>query len=147
MQIYETTIVIDSLQKQEDSHTSLTGIENFIKNNGGNILIQEEWGKKRLAYEINRKQYGNYHHIVFESQSSLPELLEKEYLLQETILTHLTVKAESRHLEKLKQKQSEQSSAAETTEKPASTPEPKTTPEASEKAASEPEVKTEESAV
>lgn len=140
MQIYETTIVIDSLQKQEESHISLTSIENFIKNNGGNILIQEDWGKKRLAYEINRKQYGNYHHIIFESQPNLPGLLEKEFHLKETILTHLTVKVESRHLEKLKQKQSELSSAAETAEQPASE-ESNIAPEAS-----EPEVKIEESA-
>ncbi len=142
MQIYETTIVIDSLQKQEESHITLTSIENFIKNNGGNILIQEDWGKKRLAYEINRKQYGNYHHLVLEGTPNLPGLLEKEYHLQESILTHLTVKVESRHLEKLKQKlaEEEQVSAAPTTEKPASE-EPENVSEES-----KPEVKTEESA-
>ena len=100
MQVYETTIVIDSLQKGEDIQNTLTNIENFIKNNGGTILKKEEWGKKRLAYEINRKQYGNYFHILFEGQSGLPTLLEREYRLVESILRYLTVRTESQHLDK-----------------------------------------------
>lgn len=118
MQIYETTVVIDSLQKQEEIQATLTNIEKFIKNNGGNILIQEDWGKKRLAYEINKKQYGNYNYIVFEGPSNVPVLLEKEYNLQESILTHLTVEIESRHLDRLKQKQSEQSASTQKEDKP-----------------------------
>ena len=78
---YETTIVIDSLQKSEDMQNMVTKIENFIKNNGGTITDIEEWGKKRLAYEINRKQYGTYFHILFEGPSTLPALLGAGYLL------------------------------------------------------------------
>ena len=91
MSKYETTFVIDSLQKSEGTQNILTKVQNFIKNNGGEIGEVEDWGKKRLAYEINRKQYGNYCQIHFEGPSNLPGLLEREYRLEEGILRFLTV--------------------------------------------------------
>ncbi len=98
MALYETTIVIDSFLKEEEFQNLSTKIQNFIKNNGGQIQRLEEWGKRRLAYEINRKQYGNYLHILFEGPSTLPLLLEREYRLQESILRFLTVKSDPKIL-------------------------------------------------
>ena len=91
MSKYETTFVIDSLQKSENKENILTKVQNFIKNNGGEIGEVEDWGKKRLAYEINRKQYGNYYQIHFEGPGHLPGLLEREYRLEEGILRFLTI--------------------------------------------------------
>ena len=71
-------------------------MENFIKNNGGEIGEVEDWGKKRLAYEINRKQYGNYYQIHFEGPGNLPGLLEQEYRLEEGILRFLTITSDPR---------------------------------------------------
>ena len=96
MSKYETTFVIDSLQKSENMQNILTKVENFIKNNGGEIGEVEDWGKKRLAYEINRKQYGNYYQIHFEGPSNLPGLLEREYGLEEGILRFLTITSDPR---------------------------------------------------
>ncbi len=96
MSKYETTFVIDSLQKSENKEHILTKVENFIKNNGGEIGEVEDWGKKRLAYEINRKQYGNYYQIHFEGPGNLPGLLEQEYRLEEGILRFLTITSDPR---------------------------------------------------
>ena len=96
MSKYETTFVIDSLKKSENMENILTKVENFIKNNGGEIGEVEDWGKKRLAYEINRKQYGNYYQIHFEGPSNLPGLLEREYRLEEGVLRFLTITSDPR---------------------------------------------------
>jgi small subunit ribosomal protein S6 len=80
-------------------------IQNFITNNGGEIKKIEEWGKKRLAYEINRKQYGTYFHILFDGPSSLPGLLEREYRLEDSILRYLTIKTDPKALLVKKEKQ------------------------------------------
>jgi len=93
---YETTFVVDSLQKSENKEHIVTKVENFIKNNGGKIGEVEDWGKKRLAYEINRKQYGNYYQIHFEGPGNLPGLLEREYRLEEGILRFLTITSDPR---------------------------------------------------
>lgn len=125
---YETTIVIDSFQKVEDIKNIVSKIQNFIQNNGGKIDEIEEWGKKRLAYEINRKQYGNYVHILFTSETSLPGLLEREYRLEESILRYLTVIADPRAA-------AQKSESGVTEPLPAATAEPKPA-EQSEKAES-----------
>ncbi len=96
MSKYETTFVVDSLQKSENKEHIVTKVENFIKNNGGKIGEVENWGKKRLAYEINRKQYGNYYQIHFEGPGNLPGLLEREYRLEEGILRFLTITSDPR---------------------------------------------------
>ena len=93
LSLYETTVVIDSLQKAEDIQNTVAKVESFIQNNGGTIKNKEEWGKKRLSYEINRKQYGTYFHLVFEGPSTFPGLLEREFRLEESILRYLTVVA------------------------------------------------------
>lgn len=98
MQTYETTIIVDSLLKGEDQETLVKKIENFVANNGGEILSVENWGKRRLAYEINKKQYGNYYLILFKAESTLTKLLEREYRLEEAILRHLTLKADPKVL-------------------------------------------------
>lgn len=95
MNLYETTIVLDSQQKAEDIQAITTKTETFINNNGGTIVKSEDWGKKRLAYEINRKQYGNYYHIQFEGPATLPDLLEREFRLEETVVRYLTVRTEA----------------------------------------------------
>ena len=62
-----------------------------IKNNGGKIISIDRWGKKRLAFEIKRRQYGYYVEIVFEAPPNLIRILEREYRLEENILRYLSI--------------------------------------------------------
>ncbi|MCH9006597.1 30S ribosomal protein S6 [candidate division KSB1 bacterium] len=119
MNLYETTIVLDSQQKAEDIQAITTKTETFINNNGGTIVKSEDWGKKRLAYEINRKQYGNYYHIQFEGPATLPDLLEREFRLEEAIVRYLTVRTEAHTIVKEEKKKGSLPAA----EAPAASPE------------------------
>ena len=92
MKLYETTVVIDSMLKADEVRNQNDKIVNFISNHGGNIVKVEDWGKRRLAYEIKRKQYGFYLNVRFSAPEALPLLLEREYRLNESVLRHLTVK-------------------------------------------------------
>lgn len=105
---YETTIVLDSFLKEDDRKNVLTKIENFIKNHGGEIEEIDEWGKKRLAYEINRKQYGVYVNVLFSGPSNLPKLLEREFRLEESILRYLILKVDKALRELRRMKKEEQ---------------------------------------
>ncbi len=100
MTLYETIVVIDSMLKPDDFKNLRDRITNFISNNGGEIVRVDEWGKRRLAYEIKKKQYGFYIYIRFSASPPFLSLLEKEYRLNESILRHLTVKLDKRALKK-----------------------------------------------
>jgi small subunit ribosomal protein S6 len=90
--LYETTVVIDSTLKADEVRSQNDKIANFISNHGGNIVKVEDWGKRRLAYEIKKKQYGFYLSVRFSGPEALPSLLEREYRLNESVLRYLTAK-------------------------------------------------------
>jgi small subunit ribosomal protein S6 len=93
---YETTFIVDSLIKNEEIEGIITKIEKFITNNGGQIEAIERWGKKRLAYEIKKRQYGYYVHVVYNAPFKLNRLLDREYQLDENIIRYLTVLVDPR---------------------------------------------------
>jgi len=99
LQEYETTYVIDSLLKSEEIEGIINKYERFISANGGEIRRSERWGKKRLAYEIKKRQYGYYVYIRYAGPSDIVKPLEREFRLNESILRYLTVKLTSKMLQ------------------------------------------------
>ncbi|MDZ7271062.1 MAG: 30S ribosomal protein S6 [candidate division KSB1 bacterium] len=92
MRQYETTFVIDSQLKGGEIDEIIKKFERFISVNGGQILEVQRWGKRRLAYEIKKRQYGYYVHIRFSAgKGSIIRALEREYQLNEAILRYLTI--------------------------------------------------------
>ncbi len=112
MHLYETAIVFDSQSKAEEIEDRINNVNNFITNHGGQITSSNELGKKRLAYEINKKQYGYYVFIRFTGPGQLISLLEREYRLSENILRYLTLKVDKKQIQ-AEQKIAEATAAAE----------------------------------
>jgi small subunit ribosomal protein S6 len=88
---YETTFIVDSLLPEEQINATIDKIKDFIEKNGGKINQIDRWGKRRLAYEIAKKQYGYYVYIRFQYEGSLLKELEREYKLDDSIIRYLTV--------------------------------------------------------
>lgn len=91
MRKYETIFVMDSLLKSEELDTIISKYERFIAANGGQIESVERWGKKRLAYEIKKRQYGFYVLIRFDGPPAIIKSLEREYRLNESLLRFKTL--------------------------------------------------------
>lgn len=93
--LYETTIIIDGYLQEEKQIEIVNRIENIIKGNEGNILKTERMGKRRLSYEIKRKQHGYYIYFLYESRNpKIVNELEREFRFNEGILRYLTVKVD-----------------------------------------------------
>ncbi|MGQ9559043.1 MAG: 30S ribosomal protein S6 [Candidatus Oleimicrobiaceae bacterium] len=91
MKQYETTFVIDSQLKGGEVDEIVKRLERVISVNGGQVVEVQRWGKRRLAYEIKKRQYGYYVHIRFAGKGSIVRALEREYQLNEAILRYLTL--------------------------------------------------------
>lgn len=91
MRTYETIVVIDSLLKSEEIDAVIEKVTRIINNNGGKINSLDHWGKKRLAYEIKKRQYGYYIEIIFEAPGNIIKTLEREFRLDENILRYLSI--------------------------------------------------------
>jgi small subunit ribosomal protein S6 len=90
MQMYETIFILDSLLAPEEIDKLVNRVQEIVETNGGKILTVDKWGKRRLAYEIQKKQYGFYVAVEFEGEGPIPNLLEREYNFNDKILRYLT---------------------------------------------------------
>jgi small subunit ribosomal protein S6 len=90
MQMYESIFILDSLLAPEEIDKLVNRVKEIVESNDGKILTVDKWGKRRLAYEIQKKQYGFYVAIEFEGEGPIPNLLEHEYNFNDKILRYLT---------------------------------------------------------
>lgn len=89
--VYETTFIVNAAIEDADIENVISKVSGYIENNGGEILEVSRWGRRRLAYPINKKFNGYYVHIIFESKPSLLPILERFLVLEDTVLRHLTL--------------------------------------------------------
>ncbi len=124
---YETIIVIDSLLKLEEIEGIINKYERFISANGGRVETIDRWGKRRLAYEIKKRQYGFYVLIRFDAPPAMIKQLDREYRLNEFLLRTMTTLMEKRALKALA-KQYAAAAAAAVPPAPAAEPVPAEAP-------------------
>ena len=62
---------------------------------GAAITNVDEWGKKQLAYEIQKMKEGYYYFIQFEGETTVPAELEERLRIEETVLRFLCVKQDA----------------------------------------------------
>ena len=101
MAIYESVIILDSLLAAKEIDALVEEFSGIITSNGGTIRKVDKWGKKRLAFEINKKQYGFYLAIEFEATGNIPSDLEGNYNYNDSVLRYLTYSYDKHKLQAL----------------------------------------------
>lgn len=71
----------------------------IITDNGGEIVHEENWGLKKLAYPIQKKSTGFYYLIEFKAPGNLIDKLETQYRRDERVLRFLTFRMEKHAVE------------------------------------------------
>jgi small subunit ribosomal protein S6 len=89
--VYETTIIVNAALDDTDIESVVSKVTGFIENHGAEIFEINKWGRRRLAYPINKKYNGYYVHVVFESSPSVIPIFERFLVLEDTILRHLSL--------------------------------------------------------
>ena len=69
--------------------------KDYIARYNGTVTEVEEWGKKRLAYEIQKMREGYYYFIQFESDAACPAEVEGRIRIMDNVLRYLVVKKEA----------------------------------------------------
>ncbi len=104
LRVYETTLIVNAALEDSDIEAVITKITGYIENNGGNVKEINKWGRRRLAYPINKKFNGFYIHTIFEASPDLIPLMERFLVLEDTILRHLTLELSEKLIELRQQK-------------------------------------------
>ena len=102
MAVYETIVILDSLMAPKEIDAFLEQVTGIIKENGGTVRKVDKWGKKRMAYEISKKQYGFYVAIEFEGLGNITKSLESDYNYNDKVIRYLTYKYDKQKLQSLK---------------------------------------------
>ncbi len=89
--LYESTFIVNAALEDMDIEAVITKVTSYIENQGGEIKTVDRWGRRRLAYPINKKFNGFYVHIEFDSAPNAVPVIERFYVLEDTILRHLTL--------------------------------------------------------
>ena len=88
---YETVFIATPVLSEAQMKEAVAKYSNFIKDNGGEVVYEEDWGLKQLAYPIQHKTSGFYHLIEFKADTQLVAALETQYHRDERIIRFLTV--------------------------------------------------------
>lgn len=95
MNNYELVLVLNGKLEEEAKKAAFDKVTGYIERFGGKITNIDDWGKKRLAYEIQKMREGFYTFIAFEAESDAPAEIEKRLRIMETILRYLIVSVEA----------------------------------------------------
>ena len=88
---YETVFIATPVLSDAQMKEAVAKYTDFIRNNGGEIVYEEDWGLKQLAYPIQHKTSGFYYLIEFKAEPEFVANLEIQYKRDERILRFLTV--------------------------------------------------------
>ena len=114
---YECVVIINAALEDEQINSSINRIEVSIKTNGGEIEDLDQWGRKRLAYPINKSKSGFYVVFRYFSPSDAVTKIERDLRLDETVIRYLTVLLDNNALDHFaKQKTKSEESENQTTE-------------------------------
>ncbi len=92
MRRYESMVIIDTKIDENERLKTINKIKEFIEKSGGKIISFEEWGNRKLAYPIKKRNEGYYILLKFESDNKLPLALRDFYRLEENILRSIIVR-------------------------------------------------------
>ena len=96
MRKYETIFIIHPDLSEEESREVVEKVKGIIENLKGEVLKIEEWGKRKLAYEIKKMSKGNF--VIFHFSGSLELLkeVERNLRLMDAVLKYQTVRLEAK---------------------------------------------------
>ncbi len=95
MNKYELAVVVSAKLEDEDRAAVIEKVKEQITRFGGTVTEVEEWGKKRLAYEIQKMREGFYYFVRFESDATCPAEVEKRVRIMENVIRYLCVRQDA----------------------------------------------------
>lgn len=89
---YESIFIIKPTLSDEETEKVIQKMQDIITSGGGEVVSVENWGKKKLAYEIKKHKKGHYVLFHFKGEGPIVKELERNYRLSDLIIKFLTVK-------------------------------------------------------
>lgn len=95
MNKYELTVVVNAKIEDDVRVATVEKVKNTLHVTAEQLLMLTEWGKKRLAYEIQKMKEGFYYFIQFEADATAPAEIERHVRIMENVIRYLCVRQEA----------------------------------------------------
>jgi small subunit ribosomal protein S6 len=117
MNIYENVVILNASLPDEEINASIAKISDLVVNSGGEVLKADQWGRKKLAYEINKQQKGFYVLFVFRTPAATIRKLEELYKVFDPVIKFMVIKLEPKQVRALEAAMAAEAERAEKAEK------------------------------
>ena len=95
MNKYELAVVVSAKIEDDERAQVIEKVKALVERFGGQISDVDEWGKKRLAYEIQKMKEAYYYFIHFESGAETPSEIEQRIRIMDNVIRFLCVRQDA----------------------------------------------------
>ena len=95
MNKYELALVVSAKLEDEERVATVEKVKAYIERFGGQITNVDDWGKKRLAYEIQKMKEGFFYFIQFDAAATAPAEIEARVRIMDNVLRYLVVRQDA----------------------------------------------------
>ena len=92
MNQYETVFILTPVLSDEQMKETVAKFKKLLTDNGAEILNEETWGLKKLAYAIQKKSTGFYCLLEFKGEPTIVKTLETGFRRDEKVIRYMTVR-------------------------------------------------------
>lgn len=92
MNKYELAVVVSAKIEDDERAEVVNKVKALIERFGGQITNVDEWGKKRLAYDIQKMKEAFYYFVQFDADSTAPAEIESRIRIMDNVIRYLCVK-------------------------------------------------------
>ena len=95
MNKYELAVVVNAKIEDDARLATIEKVQRYVTRFGGTITNVDEWGKRKLDYEIQKMREGYYYFISFEAEASAPAEIEGRLRIMDNVIRFLVVRQEA----------------------------------------------------
>ena len=92
MNKYELAVVLSAKLEEEERAAAIEKVQGYITRYNGVVTNVDDWGKKRLAYEVQKMKDAFYYFIQFEAEATAPVEIENRVRIMDNVVRFLIVK-------------------------------------------------------
>ena len=89
---YEILLLLDPDLAEEPQAEVVTRVHGLIEKGGGTFTRHDAWGKRKLAYEIDKKADGNYHLLLFTAAPETLDEITRVLKIDDNVMRHLATR-------------------------------------------------------
>ena len=92
MNKYELAVAVSAKIEDDERAATIDKVKAYVERFGGQITNIDEWGKRRLAYEVQHMKEAFYYFIRFEAESTAPAEIESRVRIMDNVIRYLCVR-------------------------------------------------------